>query len=84
MGAALLVRPTPAEAEEGHHRRLASALGAARLARVAAGDGTIAEVFTPLPVAALFEPDPALRAAMAERQELYGRLYGALKAVRTG
>jgi len=59
-----------------------SALGAARLARVAAGDGGLAEVFQAPPATATFAPDPDLRDAMAPRQALHGRLYDALRAVR--
>ena len=61
-----------------------SALGAARLARVAAGDGGIDDVFRPLPVTALHVPDPALREAMAPRQAAHGRLYDALRMLRPG
>lgn len=60
-----------------------SALGAARLARVAAGDGGIADVFRALPVTAEFAPDPALSDAMAPRRALHGRLYDALRAIRS-
>ncbi len=60
-----------------------SALGAARLARVAAGDGEIGDVMRDLPVTAVFEPDAGLRNAMAPRQALHGRLYDALRAIRS-
>ncbi len=55
------------------------ALGAARLGRIAAGDGTIAEVCTsPAPVAA-YTPAADLAAELAPRRALYRRLYPALR-----
>jgi len=55
------------------------ALGAARLGRIAAGDGTVAEVCTsPAPIAA-YTPAPDLAAVLAPRRALYRRLYPALR-----
>lgn len=59
-----------------------SALGAARLARVAAGDGGLEEVFTPLPATAIWEPDPSLRERLLPRQAVFDRLYQALLSTR--
>jgi xylulokinase len=61
-----------------------SALGAARLARVAAGDGAAEEVFAPLPVAAVHAPDPLLQEALAPRRAVHQALYAALRPVRLG
>ena len=55
------------------------ALGAARLARLAAGDGGIVEVCTIPPVARTQEPDAGLAAALAPRLAQYRRLYPVLK-----
>jgi xylulokinase len=73
--AATLGRPvlTAAGAEVG------PALGAARLARIACGDGTIEETCTRPPLAAQHEPEPALAAALLPRREAYRRLYPALR-----
>jgi xylulokinase len=57
------------------------ALGAARLARIACGDGTVQEVCTKPPVAATHDPEPALAAALAPRRAIYRRLYPALREV---
>ena len=57
------------------------ALGAARLARIANGDGTVAEVCTTPPPAARLDPDPALADALAPRRALYRRLYPTLRDV---
>ncbi len=65
-----------------HGGEVGSALGAARLARVAAGDGTAEEVFTPLPVAAVHEPDPRLQEALAPRRAVHRALYAALRPLR--
>ncbi len=55
------------------------AFGAARLARIAAGAGSVGEVCTKPDVLDVLEPDPALHAAYAERFQLYRRLYLSLK-----
>jgi xylulokinase len=57
------------------------ALGAARLARLACGDGSAAEVLTAPPVLAEYPPDPALAAALAPRLATYRALYPALAGV---
>jgi RNA polymerase primary sigma factor/RNA polymerase sigma factor len=63
-------------------KEVGSALGAARLARVAAGDGTAEEVYTPLPVAAVHAPDPKLQEALAPRRAVNRALYAALRPLR--
>ena len=55
------------------------ALGAARLAQIAAGGGTPEQICTPPPVIAEIAPDPELRAALLPRLALYRRLYPALR-----
>jgi xylulokinase len=55
------------------------ALGAARLARVAAGDGTIAEVCTPPAITARVDPDPDLVARMQPQQARFRQLYAAVE-----
>jgi xylulokinase len=57
------------------------ALGAARLARIAAGEASIAEVCTAPPVAAEFPPDASLAASLAPRRAVYRRLYPGLREV---
>ncbi|NGM19751.1 xylulokinase [Roseomonas stagni] len=57
------------------------ALGAARLARIACGDATVAEACVKPPVAACHEPDPALAASLLSRREAHRRLYPALRDV---
>jgi xylulokinase len=57
------------------------ALGAARLARIACGDGAIAEVCTRPPAAACFEPEADLAAALAPRRAAYRRLYPLLQTL---
>ena len=57
------------------------ALGAARLARIACGNGGIAEVCTRPPTATCFEPEPALAAALAPRRAAYRRLYPTLQVL---
>lgn len=54
------------------------ALGAARLGRVAAGDGTLREVCPPPPVTARVESDPALAERMRARQARFRALYRAV------
>lgn len=63
----------PAVAEVG------PAFGAARLARLAVTGEDPEAVCTPLPVARVVEPDPALADSMAHRRRLFRQLYGALK-----
>ena len=55
------------------------ALGAARLAQLAVGDGDIATVCAPRAETARIDPDPALVDRMAERQPVYRALYPALR-----
>ena len=55
------------------------ALGAARLARVAAGDATVTEACTKPQISASFVPDAALARSLAPRRALFRRLYPALK-----
>jgi xylulokinase len=56
------------------------ALGAARLARIAAGDGSIAEVCVAPPIADEIAPAPALAEQLAPRHAIYRTLYPTLKA----
>jgi xylulokinase len=56
-----------------------AALGAARLARLAAGDATEAEVCTAPATAHIVEPDSALSALLATRRRTFQRLYRDLK-----
>jgi xylulokinase len=58
------------------------ALGAARMAVVAAGDGLPADVMTKPPVARWFEPRPGIADQMRPRLEAYRALYPALKSVQ--
>jgi xylulokinase len=55
------------------------ALGAARLGRIAAGDGSIAEACSPPPILRVQEPDTALMPDMGARREAFRRLYPALR-----
>lgn len=54
------------------------ALGAARLARLAVGDGSINEVCAPTPVSARIEPDATLAADMREKQARFRALFAAV------
>lgn len=56
-----------------------AALGAARLARLAAGEGTEEEVCTAPPVERVVQPDPAMSALLASRRRTFQRLYQDLK-----
>ncbi len=56
-----------------------AALGAARLARLAAGDGSEEEVCTAPPVERVIQPDTALAALLASRRRTFQRLYWDLK-----
>ncbi len=56
-----------------------AALGAARLARLAAGDGGEEEVCTAPPVERVVQPDTALAALLASRRRTFQRLYRDLK-----
>jgi xylulokinase len=56
------------------------ALGAARLARLAAGAGSIDEVCVSPTVAHVQEPEPELAECLAHRRPIYRRLYLELKA----
>jgi xylulokinase len=57
------------------------ATGAARLARIAVGDGSILEVARRPEVTETVMPEPALADAMAPRREIYRQLYPALRPV---
>ena len=63
---------------------IGAALGAARLAMLAAGGGDEASVCVAPPVADVFSPDPAAAVAHAPRQARYRALYPAEKRTRTG
>ena len=56
-----------------------AALGAARLARLAAGEGTEEEVCTAPPVDRVVQPDSALAALLASRRRTFQRVYRDLK-----
>ncbi|HVS77615.1 MAG TPA: xylulokinase [Steroidobacteraceae bacterium] len=56
-----------------------AALGAARLARLAAGEGSEEEVCTAPPVDRVVQPDAALSALLASRRRTFQRLYRDLK-----
>lgn len=56
-----------------------AALGAARLARLAAGEGSEEEVCTAPPVERVVQPDTALSALLASRRRTFQRLYQDLK-----
>jgi xylulokinase len=73
--AAVLDRPLRAVAGA----EVGPALGAARLARIACGDGGIADTCVPPPIAATIDPEPALAASLAPRRALFRRLYPALQ-----
>lgn len=75
--AAALDRPIVAV----HGGDVGPALGAARLARIACGDGTVADTCTPPTVAGAYAPEPDLRASLAPRRELFGQLYRALHSL---
>ncbi len=55
------------------------ALGAARLARLAVGDGSISDVCTVPSMAAAFSPDNALATTLAPRRRLFRQLYPVLR-----
>lgn len=55
------------------------ALGAARLGRIAAGEGTVAALCPPPPLARIAEPDAALAATLEPRRVLFRQLYPALR-----
>ncbi|MGO4407100.1 xylulokinase [Bosea sp. RAF48] len=54
------------------------ALGAARLARVAAGDASLADAAARPPVTARYAPEPGLAEALARRRAIYRSLYPTL------
>ncbi|HSU07241.1 MAG TPA: xylulokinase [Acetobacteraceae bacterium] len=60
------------------------ALGAARLARIAGGEGSVAEVCVPPPVGAEFLPEQALATRLVERRALFRRLYPKLRGLFGG
>lgn len=57
------------------------ALGAARLGRLAAGDGSLEEVCAPTPVTASVDPEPAQVDIMRAKQERFRALYAAVKGL---
>ncbi len=56
------------------------ALGAARLARIASGDGSVADTCITLPTTAEFAPDAALARQLESRRTVFRRVYPALKS----
>ena len=60
------------------------ALGAARLARIACGEGSVADVCVAPPTAAEFLPDAELSMRLAPRRDLFRRLYPALRELYAG
>jgi xylulokinase len=60
------------------------ALGAARLGRLAAGDGSVAEVCTPPKVTARVDPDASLVGRMQDQQQRFRTLYKAVEPLFTG
>jgi xylulokinase len=60
------------------------ALGAARLARIACGEGSVAGVCVAPPTAAEFLPDAELSMRLAPRRDLFRRLYPALRELYAG
>jgi len=62
-----------------HGGEIGAALGAARLARLAAGGGTVEEVCVAPSVETVIQPDPALAALLAIRRRTFVRLYQSLK-----
>jgi len=56
------------------------ALGAARLARIAASGASLDEACPPPPVSHVIEPEPEIVEALAPRRALYRRLYSDLKS----
>lgn len=58
-----------------------AALGAARLAQLAAGSGTIEEVCTAPPVGRVVQPDPGLTERLASRRRVFTRLYQDLRNI---
>jgi xylulokinase len=73
--AAVLDRPLCAVAGA----EVGPALGAARLARIACGDGSIADTCVRPPIAATIDAEPELAASLAPRRALFRRLYPALQ-----
>ena len=55
------------------------ALGAARLAQIACGEGTVQGSCAPPPMTEVIEPEPALADYFADRQPRFRALYAALK-----
>jgi xylulokinase len=64
-----------------HGGEVGAALGAARLARIASGDGTVGEICVAPPTGAEFAPEPELSRRLVPRRALFRRLYPALRAV---
>ncbi|HUN26777.1 MAG TPA: xylulokinase [Steroidobacteraceae bacterium] len=58
---------------------IGAALGAARLARLALGEGRVGQVCTAPPVERIVEPDPVRVALLGERRRTFVRLYRDLK-----
>ncbi|WP_457090830.1 xylulokinase [Microvirga sp. P5_D2] len=63
-----------------HGGEVGPALGAARLARIAASGASLDEACPPPPVSHVIEPEPELAEALASRRVLYRRLYSDLKS----
>jgi xylulokinase len=59
------------------------ALGAAQLARIALGAGSVEDICVSPPTAGEFVPDAALASQLAPRRDLYRRLYAALQHLYT-
>lgn len=57
------------------------ALGAARLAQMAAGGSELADVCVQPPVVAIVEPDPELAERLAPRLERFRRAYAAIRSI---
>ncbi len=57
------------------------AVGAARLARLCVGDGTLAEIATAPPVSDVVEPKPDLQALFSARHDIFQKLYQTTKTL---
>lgn len=80
--AQLLASALGVRLQTGKGAEAGAALGAARLAWLAAG-GDISEVCQPMPTLAVFDPDPAVGARLARRAERFRSLYPTLRKVFT-
>jgi len=63
-----------------HGGEVGPALGAARLARIAASGVSLEEACPPPPVSHVIDPEPELTEALAPRRELFRQLYSDLKS----